>query len=113
MKSVKSDTLVDFIFSRVLQLEEEYIQKVCSEIIAVKPDVIFTEKGVSGTVNIANYPSVFSSLFAVFIVIDLLCTVDIWHVVVGGIDSSFVVNEDLGDASSHKIEVFIPVESYM
>lgn len=34
-------------FNRVLQLEEEYIQRVCSDIIAIKPDVVFTEKGVS------------------------------------------------------------------
>lgn len=35
-------------FSRLLKLEEEYIQKMCDEIIAVKPDLVFTEKGVSG-----------------------------------------------------------------
>lgn len=34
-------------FTRILQLEEEYIQKVCEEVIAVKPDVVFTEKGIS------------------------------------------------------------------
>lgn len=34
-------------FNRILQLEEEYIQNVCSDIIAIKPDVVFTEKGVS------------------------------------------------------------------
>lgn len=39
-------------FSRLLQLEEEYIQKICDEIIAVKPDLIFTEKGVSGKFEI-------------------------------------------------------------
>ena len=36
------------LFSRILQLEEEFIQRVCSDIIALKPDVVFTEKGVSG-----------------------------------------------------------------
>lgn len=35
-------------FSQLLKLEEEYIQKICDEIIAVKPDLVFTEKGVSG-----------------------------------------------------------------
>lgn len=35
-------------FSQLLKLEEEYIQKMCNEIIAVKPDLVFTEKGVSG-----------------------------------------------------------------
>lgn len=34
-------------FSRLLQLEEEYIKKICSEVIALKPDVVITEKGVS------------------------------------------------------------------
>ncbi|CAB0034443.1 unnamed protein product [Trichogramma brassicae] len=34
-------------FTRILELEEEYVKKLCDEIIAVKPDVIFTEKGVS------------------------------------------------------------------
>lgn len=34
-------------FSQLLKLEEEYIQKMCDEIIAVKPDLVFTEKGVS------------------------------------------------------------------
>lgn len=35
-------------FSQLLKLEEEYVQKMCNEIIAVKPDLVFTEKGVSG-----------------------------------------------------------------
>lgn len=34
-------------FTRILQLEEEHIQKICEEVIAVKPDVVFTEKGIS------------------------------------------------------------------
>ena len=29
-------------------MEEEYIQKMCSEIIAMKPDLVITEKGLSG-----------------------------------------------------------------
>lgn len=35
-------------FSQLLKLEEEFIQKMCNEIIALKPDLVFTEKGVSG-----------------------------------------------------------------
>lgn len=35
-------------FARLLELEEEAIQKMCSEIIAVKPDLVITEKGASG-----------------------------------------------------------------
>ena len=37
-------------WSRALQLEEEYIKNMCEEIIALKPDLIVTEKGLSGTV---------------------------------------------------------------
>ena len=31
----------------ILKQEEEFIEKLCNEIIALKPDVVFTEKGVS------------------------------------------------------------------
>lgn len=34
-------------FNRILQLEEEFIKKMCADIIAHKPTLIFTEKGVS------------------------------------------------------------------
>merc|ERR1712173_507743 len=34
-------------FSKVLEAEEAYIKKICDEIIAHKPDLIITEKGVS------------------------------------------------------------------
>ncbi|CAG7831860.1 unnamed protein product [Allacma fusca] len=34
-------------FSKMLQAEEEFVQKMCEDIIRLKPDVIFTEKGVS------------------------------------------------------------------
>ncbi|KAM7541515.1 hypothetical protein Aperf_G00000032634 [Anoplocephala perfoliata] len=34
-------------FTRALEIEEEYINKVCEEIIRHKPDVVITEKGVS------------------------------------------------------------------
>merc|ERR1712178_152741 len=34
-------------FTRMLQLEEEYIKKICAEVIAIKPDVVITEKGIS------------------------------------------------------------------
>jgi len=52
-----------FFFSRILQLEEEFIQRVCSDIIALKPDVVFTEKGVSGetVVDIICKVSIFFS----------------------------------------------------
>lgn len=30
-------------------MEEEYIQQICEDIIRLKPDLVFTEKGVSGT----------------------------------------------------------------
>lgn len=34
-------------FTRILELEEEFVQKTCEDIIRVKPDIVFTEKGVS------------------------------------------------------------------
>ncbi|CAH2049486.1 unnamed protein product, partial [Iphiclides podalirius] len=34
-------------FTKLLQLEEEFVQRQCEDIIALKPDVVFTEKGVS------------------------------------------------------------------
>ena len=35
-------------FTRILQMEEEYIQQLCEDIIQLKPDVVITEKGISG-----------------------------------------------------------------
>jgi T-complex protein 1 subunit gamma len=34
-------------FTRLLQIEEEFIQKMCSDIIKFKPDLLITEKGIS------------------------------------------------------------------
>lgn len=34
-------------FNRLLKLEEEYIQQICQDIIRAKPDLVFTEKGIS------------------------------------------------------------------
>lgn len=34
-------------FSRILQIEEEYIQSLCAKIASFKPDLVITEKGVS------------------------------------------------------------------
>jgi hypothetical protein len=36
-------------WNRVLQLEEEAIRTMCQEVIALKPDLVITEKGLSGT----------------------------------------------------------------
>lgn len=50
-KKGESQTNVEIVgeqdFTKLLQQEEEYVQRVCADIIAVKPDVVFTEKGVS------------------------------------------------------------------
>ncbi|EDW15692.1 T-complex protein 1 subunit gamma [Drosophila mojavensis] len=50
-KKGESQTNVEIIgeqdFTRMLQIEEEFVQRVCADIIAVKPDLVFTEKGVS------------------------------------------------------------------
>lgn len=34
-------------YTKMLEQEEEYVQKLCEDIIRIKPDLIFTEKGVS------------------------------------------------------------------
>uniref|UniRef100_V9KQG5 T-complex protein 1 subunit gamma n=1 Tax=Callorhinchus milii TaxID=7868 RepID=V9KQG5_CALMI len=34
-------------FTRILQMEEEYIQQICEDIIRLKPNLLFTEKGIS------------------------------------------------------------------
>ncbi|XP_038643104.1 LOW QUALITY PROTEIN: T-complex protein 1 subunit gamma [Scyliorhinus canicula] len=34
-------------FTRILQMEEDYIQHICEEVIRLKPDLLFTEKGIS------------------------------------------------------------------
>ncbi|XP_031836561.1 chaperonin containing TCP1 subunit 3 [Nomia melanderi] len=41
------EILKDTDFTRILELEEEHVKKICEDIIAVKPDVVITEKGVS------------------------------------------------------------------
>jgi T-complex protein 1 subunit gamma len=35
-------------WNRILQIEEEQIKEMCDAILAVKPDLVFTEKGISG-----------------------------------------------------------------
>ena len=35
-------------FTKLLQQEEEYVEKMCREVIALKPDLVITEKGLSG-----------------------------------------------------------------
>jgi T-complex protein 1 subunit gamma len=50
-KKGESQTDVEIVnetdFTKLLQLEEEYVQKICADIIALKPDLVCTEKGVS------------------------------------------------------------------
>jgi T-complex protein 1 subunit gamma len=35
-------------WNRILQIEEEQIKEMCDAVLAVKPDLVFTEKGISG-----------------------------------------------------------------
>jgi len=55
-KKGESQTALEFTketdFSRVLELEEEYIKNICNDIIKVKPDLVITEKGISGKLNL-------------------------------------------------------------
>lgn len=50
-KKGESQTNVEIVgeadFTRMLQIEEEHVAKICEDVLALKPDVIFTEKGVS------------------------------------------------------------------
>lgn len=50
-KKGESQTNVEIVgdqdFTKLLQIEEEHVAKVCADVIALKPDVVFTEKGVS------------------------------------------------------------------
>ena len=34
-------------FTKILELEEAYVKELCQDIIRIKPDVVFTEKGIS------------------------------------------------------------------
>jgi len=47
----KSQTDVEIVketnFTRLLQIEEEFVEQICNDIIALKPDLVCTEKGVS------------------------------------------------------------------
>lgn len=42
-------------WNRLLQIEEEQIKEMCDAIISVKPDLVFTEKGVSGKLSKAFF----------------------------------------------------------
>lgn len=50
-KKGESQTNVEILneseFTKILQQEEEYVERVCNDIIALKPDLVFTEKGIS------------------------------------------------------------------
>jgi len=50
-KKGESQTNMEFMqetdFRKILQLEEDYIKQICDDIIAMKPDLVLTEKGVS------------------------------------------------------------------
>merc|ERR1719355_271029 len=50
-KKGESQTNIEIVkeddFSKILEQEEEYIKKICDDIIRFKPDVVITEKGVS------------------------------------------------------------------
>lgn len=52
-------------FAKILQMEEDYIQQICDDIIRLKPDLVFTEKGISGEQSFTqslSYPSTDSLL---------------------------------------------------
>ena len=47
----RSPMTFSFNSRRMLQLEEESIRAMCQDVIAVKPDVVVTEKGISGRIE--------------------------------------------------------------
>lgn len=51
-KKAESQTTLEILkeedWNAILKQEEEYIEKMCAEIVALKPDIVITEKGVSG-----------------------------------------------------------------
>lgn len=42
-------------WNRILQIEEEQVKAMCDAIVALKPDLVITEKGVSGKLFLVNY----------------------------------------------------------
>lgn len=47
-------------WARLLEIEEEQVKALCDDIIAMKPDIVFTEKGVSGIpILIRHCPTLF------------------------------------------------------
>lgn len=42
-------------WTRILEIEEEQIKEMCEKIISLKPDLVFTEKGISGKILISRY----------------------------------------------------------
>jgi T-complex protein 1 subunit gamma len=42
-------------WNRILQIEEEQVKAMCDSIIALKPDLVITEKGVSGALLVFHY----------------------------------------------------------
>lgn len=43
-------------WNRILQIEEEQVKAMCDAILAVKPDLVITEKGVSGEISLCVLP---------------------------------------------------------
>lgn len=42
-------------WNKILQIEEEQVKHMCDAILALKPDLVFTEKGVSGKLLVTAY----------------------------------------------------------
>lgn len=42
-------------WNKILQIEEEQVKAMCEKILEFKPDLVITEKGVSGNQKAANY----------------------------------------------------------
>jgi T-complex protein 1 subunit gamma len=51
-------------WNRILQIEEEQVKAMCDAILAVKPDLVITEKGVSGMLFCSHNPCLMSNSFS-------------------------------------------------
>lgn len=47
-------------WTQILKTEEEYINKLCADILKWKPDIVVTEKGVSGEFSRQIFPAIFT-----------------------------------------------------
>lgn len=58
-------------------MEEEYIQQICEDIIRIKPDLVFTEKGISGMSHTHTHSPVFLSVSTTILMTSFVAVSDL------------------------------------